>query len=87
MVRLHKVYGHWMVDLRPTNHKLRLRATRMVATLAQVADEVAHDALLASDWEVKTAVLQLRAGLSPAESRQRLLACDGSLRAALRPAG
>ena len=87
MVRLHKVYGHWMVDLRPTNRKLRLRATRMVATLAQVADEVARDALLASDWEVKTAVLQLRAGLSTAESRRRLRACDGSLRAALRPAG
>lgn len=83
MVRLNKVFGHLMVDLRPTNRKLRLRATRMVATLAQVGDEVASQALVASDWEVKTAVLHLRAGLTPAESRRRLQACNGSLRAAL----
>ena len=33
MVKLGKVYGNWMVDVQPTNGKLRQRATRIVAEI------------------------------------------------------
>ncbi|RMB61739.1 N-acetylmuramic acid 6-phosphate etherase [Tessaracoccus antarcticus] len=60
MVRAGKVMGNRMVDLRATNEKLRIRAVRMVAELAEVDENVATGALEASDWRVKEAILTLR---------------------------
>ncbi len=59
MVRAGKVMGNRMVDLRATNEKLRIRAVRMVAELAEVAEDVATGALERSDWRVKDAILAL----------------------------
>lgn len=60
MVRAGKVMGNRMVDLRATNEKLRIRAVRMVAELADVDEDTATGALEKSDWRVKEAVLALR---------------------------
>lgn len=60
MVRAGKVMGNRMVDLRATNEKLRIRAVRMVAELADVDEDVATRALEGSDWRVKDAILTLR---------------------------
>lgn len=60
MVRAGKVMGNRMVDLRATNEKLRVRAVRMVAELADVDEDVATHALEQSDWRVKDAILSLR---------------------------
>lgn len=59
MVRAGKVMGNRMVDLRASNEKLRIRAVRMVAELAEVAEDVATGALERSDWRVKDAILAL----------------------------
>ena len=48
MVQLGKVYGNLMVDLRPTNAKLRRRAVRIIATAAGVAEPDAAAALAAA---------------------------------------
>ena len=83
MVRLHKVYGNLMVDLRATNAKLRRRALAMTV-LAAGADELAAErALHASGFRVKVAIVALRLGCSVAEAAARLDACAGSVRAAL----
>lgn len=60
MVRAGKVMGNRMVDLRATNEKLRVRAVRMVAELADVDEDTATEALEQCDWRVKDAVLTLR---------------------------
>ncbi len=83
MIRLGKVYDHWMVDLRPTNHKLRLRAERMTADLASVPPARAKAALKKAGGSVKLAILCLKTGLSPARGAALLRAAEGSLRAAL----
>jgi N-acetylmuramic acid 6-phosphate etherase len=83
MVRRGKVYRNLMVDLRPTNEKLRKRAVRLVVELAGVDAAKARETLLAAGWEVKTSVLALRASISPAEARAALAACDGFLGRAL----
>jgi N-acetylmuramic acid 6-phosphate etherase len=83
MVRLHKVYGNLMVDLKPTNAKLVRRAIRLTA-LATGADEArAREALEASGFQVKVAIVALAKGIAPAEARARLAAVHGSVRAAL----
>lgn len=83
MVQLGKTYGSLMVDLHPTNHKLRERAVRMVRTIADVDDAAAREALAASDFDVKTAAVALRLGLPVEPARARLAATGGRLRHAL----
>lgn len=83
MVRLHKVYGNLMVDLRATNVKLVHRAVRLTAQAAGCAPAQAEQALRDSGYRVKQAVLMVRLGLGADEARARLAAVQGNLRAAL----
>jgi N-acetylmuramic acid 6-phosphate etherase len=83
MVRLHKVYGNLMVDLKPTNAKLVARAIRLTA-LATGADEAAARAALeACGFQVKVAIVSIVRAVGPDEARARLGAVHGSVRAAL----
>ena len=77
MIRLGKVYGNRMVDMRPTNVKLWERAKRIVAEAAGVSREEAEDALNLCGRNAKTAIVMLKAGCSPKEAEQRLVAADG----------
>jgi N-acetylmuramic acid 6-phosphate etherase len=71
-----------MVDVRPTNSKLRRRAARLVEQIARVDRETAERALgEASD--LKTAIVALRLGLPVPAARERLDAAEGHLRQAL----
>jgi N-acetylmuramic acid 6-phosphate etherase/N-acetylglucosamine-6-phosphate deacetylase len=62
MIRLGKVMGPYMVDVRATNAKLRRRAVRMVMALAGVDEAAAVAALGANGMGVKAAILELRKG-------------------------
>jgi N-acetylmuramic acid 6-phosphate etherase len=77
MIRLGKVYGNRMVDLRPTNVKLWERAKRIVAETAGVSRQQAEDALNACDRHAKTAIVMLKAGCTPEEAEARLRDADG----------
>lgn len=85
MIRLGKVFGPRMVDLRPTNAKLRGRAARIVSAIAGCDAATAETALHDAGFEVKTAIVMLRLGLGPAEARARLDTAHGRLREALAP--
>lgn len=83
MVRLNKVYGNLMVDLRPTNAKLRRRAV-MLTMLATGADEdTAKRALERCGFQVKVAILAIARSLPIDEAQARLDAAKGNLRLAL----
>jgi len=83
MVRLGKVYGNLMVDLRPGSAKLRDRALRIVVAAGGVSREEAGRLLDAADGEVKTAIVMARGGLGAKRSRERLLAAAGHVRRAV----
>lgn len=83
MVRLGKVHGNLMVDLRATNDKLRDRAARIVAELAGLSRDDALAALDRAGGEAKTAVVMCRRGVGAGEARALLDGARGSLRAAL----
>ncbi len=67
MVRLGKVVSNLMVDLNPSNLKLRDRAARIVSELTGVRADRARAALEASRWRVKRALRRL--------ARQRFRGC------------
>jgi N-acetylmuramic acid 6-phosphate etherase len=82
LVRLGYVYGNLMVNMQPTNVKLRDRATRIIATLTGLPNDQAV-ALLDQAGSVKTAVVMQRLELSRAEAEKKLAQVNGRLRAAL----
>lgn len=82
MVRLGRVHAGLMVEMRPANAKLRLRAAEMVARLAECPPEEAEAALDRADLGIKQAVLVAR-GLSPEEAARRLAETGGHLRRAM----
>lgn len=83
MVRLHKVYGNLMVDLRATNAKLVQRALRLTVRATGVAEAEAKVALTACDNRVKLAIVMLKAGVDATEAERRLEAAQGSVERAL----
>lgn len=83
MVRLNKVYGNLMVDLRATNAKLAQRALRLTMAASGADPANAQKALTASGMRVKVAVLMLKAGIDAAQAERRLEAAQGSVHRAL----
>ena len=59
MVRMGKVLGNLMVDVKASNVKLRDRAVRIVRELTGVDSESALSALEKSDWKIKPACARL----------------------------
>jgi N-acetylmuramic acid 6-phosphate etherase len=60
MVKSGKVISNLMVDLNPSNVKLRERAVRIVRDLTKADDASAREALERSEWVVKKAVARLK---------------------------
>lgn len=83
MVRLGATYGNLMVDLKPTNHKLRERAIRMVGEITGVSRDRAQQALIDTGYDVKLTAVMLANGLSRAEAESALESAGGQLRSAL----
>jgi N-acetylmuramic acid 6-phosphate etherase len=83
MIRLGKVYGNLMVDVRPTNAKLQRRAVRILQEATGVDAEAARQALDATGYEVKPALVMLLAKVDGPEARRRLAAAQGFVRQAV----
>ncbi|HPW28261.1 MAG TPA: N-acetylmuramic acid 6-phosphate etherase [Rhodoferax sp.] len=83
MVRLNKVYGNLMVDLKATNAKLVRRAIALTMRAATCDEARARETLLACDHHVKVAVVAIRCGVDIATAKERLAAAGDSVRGAL----
>ncbi len=80
---LHKIYENLMIDVAVTNHKLHVRAVRMLMTLSGVAFEQADQALQACQRRVPLALIVLHRGCSVAQAAALLTQYNGDVRAAL----
>ena len=83
MIKIGKTYENFMIDLMPTNEKLKDRAIRIVAEIAHVNASTALKTLLECNWNVKIAILMLKCDLTPMESKEFLRKNCGVLRRAL----
>lgn len=79
MVRLGKVHGNLMVDVRASNVKLRDRAARIIATLSDAPRDEAFALLDAADGQVKVAVVMRRRRVDAPAARALLDAVGGHL--------
>ncbi len=83
MIRLGKTFGNLMVDVQPTNAKLRDRARHIVEIACGLSTSDAEALLARCNGEVKTALVSALARVTPAEARQRLQQANGFVRAAI----
>ena len=82
MIRTGMVYGNLMVNVQPTNEKLKDRATRIIAAATGV-DEARAAKLLSETCSVRVAIAMQMLGISRAEAVERLRASHQNLRVAL----
>ena len=86
MIKLGKVYGNLMVDMKASNKKLYDRAVRIVCSATEATQQQAQAALEQADMQAKLAIMLLQTGL-PKETAQALLSAHGGrLRSAIREA-
>jgi N-acetylmuramic acid 6-phosphate etherase len=83
MIRLGYVYGNLMVNVQPTNDKLRDRAQRIIAQAADVDVDRAARMLEASGNNVRVAILMAKRGWNRDEAAAALERAGGRLAEAL----
>ena len=83
MIKIGKTYENFMIDLMPTNEKLKDRAIRIVQEIAKVNASTALKTLLECNWKVKEAILMLQCDLTQEEAKELLRKNCGVLRRAL----
>jgi N-acetylmuramic acid 6-phosphate etherase len=83
MVRLNKVYGNLMVDLKPTNAKLVRRAIRLTALATGADDATAQSMLESCHFQIKVAIVAIMKKTTVAEADIKLTDANGSVRRAL----
>ncbi len=84
MIKLGKVYGNLMVDLRATNEKLRDRSVRIVMEITQLRKPSAKKLLLRAKGKVKAAIVMHFRKVNLSEALKILNECNQSLREAIK---
>ena len=83
MVQLGKVYGNLMVDMKPSNNKLKDRAIRIVQNALHIERPEAEALYEAAGQNVKTAIVMHETGAPADAARQALDAHQGFVRRAM----
>ncbi len=87
MIRLGKTFGNLMVDLQPTNNKLRDRTVRILCELTCLERDRAASVLQEAEGELKVALVMTLCDIDATAARQHLLSNHGLVKAAIRSAG
>jgi N-acetylmuramic acid 6-phosphate etherase len=83
MVAVGRTWSNLMVSVVATNDKLRHRTVRILQEAAGLGSDAARELLVASDGQLKTAIVAALAGTEVARARELLAENAGSVRDAL----
>ena len=86
MVQIGKTLGNRMVDLMPSNEKLRIRSRRILRELTGVDDAAATQILSQCDGHLKRALVVALTGADPDKAQTLLDAVGGQVRSAVKAA-
>lgn len=80
MVRIGKVYGNLMVDMKATNQKLITRAKRIVMESTGCDILTAEDTLELTGFSIKEAIIMILTGGTKEEAKKKLIENQGFVR-------
>ena len=83
MIKIGKTYQNFMIDLNPTNEKLKDRAIRIAAQIANTTHAKAFETLEKCNWEIKTAIVSIVQNVDIDTAREKLKKNSGVLRKVL----
>ena len=83
MIRMGKVFGNLMVDVKPSNEKLICRCQTIVREATGASDAEAVAALESCGYRCKTAIVMLLCGVDAPEAERRLTDAGGRVAKAL----
>ncbi|MBR3264823.1 MAG: N-acetylmuramic acid 6-phosphate etherase [Erysipelotrichaceae bacterium] len=84
MIRVGKVYGNLMIDVRATNEKLVERCRNIVMAATGCNHDKADEALKETGNDCRIAIVMILLGLSKEEAEAKLNESDGMIREALK---
>ncbi len=79
MIKIGKVYKNFMIDVKPTNIKLKDRAQRIVSEIAHCSQDEAKAVLESNEYKVKEAILQIKYSISYEKAKTLLDKFNGVL--------
>lgn len=79
MIKIGKVYKNFMIDVKPTNIKLKDRAQRIVSEIANCPQDEAKAVLESNEYKVKEAILQIKYSISYEKAKTLLDKFNGVL--------
>lgn len=85
MIKLGKVYGNLMVDVKPSNEKLIRRCVTIVCTATDCDEATATAALEACDYRPKAAIVMVLCRVSAEEAKAMLETAGGRVAKVLNP--
>ena len=74
MIQVGKIFKGYMVDVQPTNQKLKQRATNILANITHLSQEDARRVLEENDFDLKVAIISQIHHISAKEAEQLLQA-------------
>ena len=80
MIKIGKTYKNYMIDVKPTNDKLKKRAERIVASIANCSEETALKVLTENNYDVKCSILRVKYNIDAAAADNLLKQHGGVLR-------
>jgi N-acetylmuramic acid 6-phosphate etherase len=83
MIKMGKVYGNLMVDVNPSNKKLKERAKRIVAQSTGIALDEANEFLEKANYNPKLAIVMSKGNYTAEEAKMRLEKAQGFISKAL----
>ncbi|MBQ9198399.1 MAG: N-acetylmuramic acid 6-phosphate etherase [Clostridia bacterium] len=87
MIKLGKVYGNLMVDVKASNEKLVHRAISIVCTVTGESEEKARETLEKCDFSCKTAIVMLLLDTDAVGAKKALDAAEGRVALAISQSG
>ncbi|MHC1750848.1 MAG: N-acetylmuramic acid 6-phosphate etherase [Cellulosilyticaceae bacterium] len=83
MIKTGKVYSNLMVDVRASNEKLVERAKRIVIESTGCEMQLAESFLELTEYDVKLAILMIKAGIDKETAAKLLEECEGHISVAI----
>ena len=79
MIKIGKVYKNFMIDVKPTNIKLKDRAQRIVSEIVHCSQKEAKAVLEENEYKIKEAILQIKYSLTYDDAKLILSKYNGVL--------
>lgn len=80
MIKVGKIYRNYMVDVKMTNEKLVTRGIGIVCSVTECSEQEAKEALIATQNNVKEAIVMILLGCDHQKAKQKLIETKGHIK-------